>query len=150
MSTSKNIAGGDRSSLSTTLKAMLTKHEKLIKYFVIGGSASALDVILFLVIHNVLGASPLVAQSISVPTSVIYSFVINARHNFRTNDYMWLRLFSFSVVAFVGYLLGLFIIEASIRFGLDANIGKLVSLPFVFVTQFVLNSKITFMKVKPS
>jgi putative flippase GtrA len=128
------------------------KHEHLIKYLMIGGMASAVDVGLFLILFNVIGTTEMVAQFIAVPTSVLFSFIVNARHNFKSNDYMWLRLFSFIVVCTVGMYLGLFIIKFIADLGIGAsltdpeNVGKFVSLPFVFVFQFLLNSKITFRK----
>lgn len=131
------------------LRDKLTQHQQILKYFVIGASASALDVVLFFIVHNGFHASALVAQSISVPTSVIYSFSINARHNFHTNDHMSLRLFSFCIVALIGYLAGYAIIAAGLAFALDANIGKILSLPVVFVIQYFLNSRVTFYKTRP-
>ena len=44
------------------------KHEHLIKYFLIGGTASAIDVALFLILFNIVGTSEYVAQWIAVPT----------------------------------------------------------------------------------
>lgn len=119
-------------------------HQQLIKYLLIGVSASAIDVILFLVLFNLVGTSTLVAHSVSVPTAVLFSFVVNARHNFKTTDHMALRLFSFVVVCTVGYAAGYAVIVAVANVGLSENIGKIVSLPVVFVIQYILNSRITF------
>ncbi len=65
---------------------------------------------------------------------------------------MLLRLASFVAVCTAGAYLGLLIIKWVADLGLGAaftdpeNVGKFVSLPFVFVFQFLLNSKITFRK----
>lgn len=133
-------------SLVSRALVLAERHRTLIKYGIIGATASALDVILFMILFNLVGTSALVAHSISVPTSVIFSFTLNARHNFYTTDHIPLRLFSFAVAAFIGYLLGYGVILGAARFGLDENIGKLLSLPPVFVTQYLLNSRITFYK----
>lgn len=125
----------------------LKKHEHLIKYLLIGGSASALDVIIFMVLYNVVGTTELLAHSVSVPTAVLYSFVINARHNFKTNDHWHLRMALFILACTIGYAVGYLIIEGAVMVGLGANIGKIISLPFVFVTQYVLNSRITFREI---
>jgi dolichol-phosphate mannosyltransferase len=124
----------------------LGKHRHLIKYLAIGATASAIDVILFMVIYNLMNQPALVAHSISVPVSVIFSFVVNARHNFRTADHMVLRLLSFVVVCTIGYMSGFGVIELARQQGLDSNIGKIISLPVVFAIQYVLNSRITFHK----
>ncbi|CUH42779.1 GtrA family protein [Ruegeria atlantica] len=126
--------------------ALMKRHETLVKYFVIGCTASAIDVLLFLILYNVVGTSALVAHSISVPTSVLFSFFVNTRHNFKTNDYLALRLASFVIVCGIGYVAGYGVIYAAQAMGLDANAGKILSLPFVFVVQYILNSRITFRK----
>lgn len=128
--------------------ALLRNHETLVKYFVIGCVASAIDVLLFLVLYNLAGTSALLAHSISVPTSVLFSFFVNTRHNFKTTDYVALRLISFITVCAVGYGTGYAIIYGAQVVGLDANIGKILSLPVVFVVQYLLNSRITFRKTK--
>ena len=132
---------------SEALQESSRQHEKLLKYFFIGGAASAIDVCLFLLLFNGVGTTALFAHSISVPISVLFSFVINARHNFHANDYMILRLISFVAVCTVGYLAGYVVIVATVAIGYNANIGKILSLPNVFVIQYLLNSRITFRKV---
>lgn len=128
----------------------LGKHRHLIKYLIIGATASAIDVILFMVIFNLMNQPALVAHSISVPVSVIFSFVVNARHNFKTVDHIVLRLLSFVVVCTIGYLSGFGVIELARQQGLDSNIGKIISLPVVFAIQYVLNARITFHKASRS
>lgn len=135
---------GRHRALPATLSEAYRRHETLVKYFLIGGTASALDVALFLVLFNLVGLSPLMAHSISVPSSVLFSFVTNARHNFRTNDYMALRLVSFALVCTLGYFAGYGVIATAAAAGLGENAGKIASLPVVFVIQYLLNSRITF------
>lgn len=124
----------------------LPRSRHLFRYLLIGGMASAIDVLLFMALFNIAGTSTLVAHSVSVPTSVLVSFFMNARHNFHTDDHMALRLLSFVVVCGLGYLAGFGVIDAATKLGLGANAGKIVSLPVVFAIQFVLNSRITFRK----
>jgi len=131
-----------------SLKEKLRQHEQALKYLFIGGTASAIDVALFMILFNFAGLTEWQSHSISVPTSVLFSFVINARHNFKISDHMWLRLFSFGVVCLIGFLAGYGVIEAGRSFGVNPNIGKIASLPVVFVIQFLLNSRITFRKAK--
>lgn len=133
-------------ALDSAVSSRSTRHHHLIKYFLIGGTASAIDVMLFMLLFNIIGTGALVAHSISVPTSVMFSFVVNVRHNFKTVDHTVLRLFSFVVVCTIGYLSGYGVIELCRQQGIDPTIGKLVSLPLVFVLQYVLNSRITFYK----
>lgn len=139
-------ANSSQASGMTRLSALARQHQTLIKYFIIGATASAIDVVLFLVLFNLVGTTALVAHSISVPTSVLFSFVVNARHNFKTTDHTALRLLSFVIVCTIGYAAGFGVIELVRAQGFGANLGKIASLPVVFVLQYVLNSRITFAK----
>ena len=137
------------SALIKSLGARAKRHEHLIKYFVIGVSASAIDVGIFLLLFNVVETSALVAHSVSVPAGVLFSFTTNARHNFKTNDYWALRMALFCLVCTIGYAVGYMVIQATVTAGFSANIGKILSLPLVFATQYLLNSRITFRKMSP-
>lgn len=142
----------DPQSLSLVGKAqqLLRTHRKLVKYFLIGSTASLIDLVLFFVLYNFAHASELVAHSISVPSAVVFSFLVNARHNFKTADHTTLRFLSFCIVCTIGYAVGYSVILATQSVlesqALAANVGKILSLPIVFVVQFILNSRITFRK----
>jgi putative flippase GtrA len=144
--TELNAASEAGNSVSVRAAALYARHQTLIKYFVIGATASAIDVLLFLLLYNVVHTTALVAHSISVPTSVLFSFVVNARHNFKTTDHTALRLVSFVIVCTIGYAAGFGVIELCRSFGMSANVGKILSLPVVFALQYILNSRITFYK----
>ena len=141
--------------VSGGFSAFFEKYRHPIKYLIIGASASAIDVILFFVLYNYVGTSEWVAHSISVPIAVIYSFTINARHNFKTEDYMWLRLASFVLVCTIGFIVGLGVIygaksvlvTAGFAEAMSANLGKIASLPVVFIIQYLLNSRITYRRL---
>lgn len=124
--------------------AFILRYEHFFKYLLIGASASAIDVLLFSLLFNVLETSVVLAHSVSVPTAVLFSFFTNARHNFRRMDRLPMRLVSFSIVCAIGYALGLGVIVLAMAMGIDANLAKLLSLPIVFVTQYLLNSRVTF------
>ncbi len=114
-------------------------------YALIGGVASAIDVGLFVLLYELAGAPALVAHSISIPVSALYSFGCNAWFNFGTTDRLARRAASFAVVVALGYLLGAAVIAATqalTPFG--GTVGKLLSLPLVFAFQFYLNSRISF------
>ncbi len=139
-------------SLFERIRALTEGREQLIKYFLIGATASAIDLILYFIIYNGFHTTELFAQSISVPTAIVFSFVVNARHNFKTSDYAWLRFLSFCIVCFIGYAAGLAVIlgvqSLFENAMLGGNIGKVVSLPVVFIIQYLLNSKVTFREIK--
>ena len=118
---------------------------KFVAYLFIGGFAVSIDVGAFLFLHELIGIKALISHSVSVPTSAIFSFLANAYLNFKKTDFLFYRFGSFAIVIGMGYLLGvliIFIIDNVLQLG--GTIGKLVSLPFVVLLQFYLNSKITF------
>ncbi len=118
---------------------------KLVAYFLIGGVASVIDVGLFLLLHEVFEIRALVAHSISIPVSALYSFICNAFFNFRTVDKLFRRAASFAIVVGLGYLLGagvIAIVESQTSLG--GSVGKIISLPLVFAFQFYVNSRISF------
>ena len=118
---------------------------KFIAYLFIGGFAVSIDMGIFLFLHELIGIKPLICHSVSVPIAAIFSFSVNAYLNFKKSDFLFYRFVSFSIVVVIGYLLGvliIFIIDTVLQLG--GTIGKLVSLPFVVMVQFYLNSKITF------
>lgn len=162
---SQNTKPGNAGGLIDRAMTFYRENETLVKYALIGGTASAIDVILFFILFNFvfpdtvsfLGmemSKELASHSIAVPTSVIFSFVVNARHNFKTEDYGFLRFISFCIVCTIGYAAGYGVIVAVQQFFADpdlgGNIGKLASLPVVFIIQYVLNSKITFRPATPA
>ncbi|MEL6663748.1 MAG: GtrA family protein [Pseudomonadota bacterium] len=159
---SQDANTGQSTGLVDRAMGFYRDNEQLVKYALIGGTASAIDVILFFILFNFvfpdtvsfLGmemSKELASHSIAVPTSVVFSFVVNARHNFKTEDYGLLRFISFCIVCTIGYAAGYGVIVAVQQFFADpdlgGNIGKLASLPVVFIIQYVLNSKITFRPV---
>ncbi|WP_213268756.1 GtrA family protein [Hyphomonas sp.] len=148
--TSQNLHPAKSTGLITKLQALYAQHQQILKYLLIGGMASAIDLALFFILFNLVNTSELMAHSVSVPTAVVFSFVINARHNFKTTNHAWLRFFSFCVVCAIGYAVGYAIIISVQQVFTDAvvgaNIGKVLSLPAVFIVQYLLNSKITFRK----
>ncbi|MEM9739350.1 MAG: GtrA family protein [Pseudomonadota bacterium] len=162
---SQDANQGNASGIVEKAMAFYRDNETLVKYALIGGTASAIDVILFFVLFNFvfpdtvsfLGlemSKELASHSIAVPTSVMFSFVVNARHNFKTEDHGFLRFISFCIVCTIGYAAGFGVIvavqQAFADPDLGGNFGKLASLPVVFIIQYVLNSKITFRPATPA
>ena len=114
-------------------------------YLLIGGTASAIDVGVFIYLYEIVGISAIASHSVSIPLSAIFSFSLNAILNFKKTDKLLFRFASFSMVVLIGYLLGVAIIWfVENLLGLNGTIGKILSLPFVFFLQFYLNSKISF------
>lgn len=117
----------------------------LILYFFIGVSASLVDVVGFFLLFNLYGVPAVVATAVSVSFATIYSFVLNAKFNFKVNDRLGMRLVLFSLVSGTGLLLSAFALYvAHDTYGINGNIVKIASLPVIFVVQFLLNKHISF------
>lgn len=131
--------------LGSRIVDLYREHRNLANYALIGGSAVVVDLGLFILLHDVGGAGVVAAQSISVGVAVVWSFLLNAFFNFGTTDRLLARFLSFSAVSFIGYLVGLAIIVIAVEgFGIAGTIGKVLSMPVVFVTQYLLNSRFSF------
>ena len=118
---------------------------KMLAYLFIGGIAASIDLGTFVFLYELVGLTAVISHSVSVPISAIFSFLCNAFFNFRKTDLLLFRSISFLIVVVLGYLLGVaIIIFVGDILQLDGTIGKLVSLPFVFLFQFYLNSKVSF------
>jgi len=119
--------------------------KRFANYLLIGGVAAAIDIGLFLYLHEIIGITAITSHSVSVPLSALYSFLCNALFNFKKTDRLLSRAVAFSVVVFLGYLLGatfVFVFENWLH--LCGSAGKFVSIPFVVVLQFLLNTHISF------
>ena len=118
---------------------------KMLAYLFIGGISASIDLGTFVFLYELVGLTAVISHSVSVPISAIFSFLCNAFFNFRKTDLLLFRSISFLTVVVLGYLLGVaIIIFVGDILQLDGTIGKLVSLPFVFLFQFYLNSKVSF------
>ena len=129
--------------LSNLLKYFV--ESKILAYLFIGGIAATIDLGIFVFMYEQVGLTAVISHSISVPISATFSFLCNAFFNFRKTDLLLFRSISFLTVIGLGYLLGIaIIIFVGDILQLGGTIGKLVSLPFVFLFQFYSNSKISF------
>lgn len=127
------------------IKKLLQKYREILLYGVIGGSAALLDVGVFYLLYNFVDFSPTLATMTSVFAATIYSFTLNAFHNFRTKDRMAYRVVMFFSVSLLGLGLSALIVDylTGVRM-IDGNLAKIVSLPPIVLIQYLLNSRITF------
>lgn len=135
-------------------KKMIKKYRQVLMYGVIGGSAALLDVVAFYVLYTHLNFDPTLATVVSVGMATIYSFILNAFHNFRVKDMLAARMGLFLGVSFLGLALSALIIhQLTSGHDMNGNIAKIISLPPIVLIQYLLNANITFKKFnkkKPS
>lgn len=132
------------------LRGLLARYRQFLVYAMIGGGAVVLDVGLFWLLAEPLGAPALAANAVSVGVAVVYSFLANSFFNFKVWNRLFLRFLSFSVVSFLGFLASsLMLIVMSGVLGMDEVLVKLLSLPVVLLLQFSLNTRVTFAVAPP-
>ena len=120
-------------------------NKNFVLYSLIGFSAALIDVVLFYLCYEVLFFQLMASNAFSVTSAALFSFFCNAYFNFKKSDFLLLRLLSFMIVVLVGYWLGLAIIYLGVeQTPLSASQSKILSFPFVFYSQFFLNSKFSF------
>lgn len=139
----------DRSSgLYGTLRDVMKRHRSLLLYGCIGGGAVLIDVGLFWLIDQTTAMNVALNNALSIFVAMVYSFLMNARFNFKTTDNLLPRFISFSGVTSVGFLISTVLIWLLIAVHVPSTIAKVLTLPAVFITQFLLNSRLTFRSAK--
>jgi putative flippase GtrA len=132
-------------SFVSLIRQGFAAHRTLILYFFIGVSASLIDVVGFFAFHTLLGIISTLATTYSVVLATIYAFILNAHFNFKQTDRFLFRFLSYSFVSGVGLgISALMLWFFNMRMGFDGNLIKILSLPIVFVVQYLLNKKVTF------
>lgn len=127
-----------------------TYFKEMFIYGLIGGGAVLIDLGLFWMFML---AGPddstyyiYIANIIAISIAVVYSFTLNSIFNFKTRDNLWKRFISFCLVSFIGILISTAILAVASLLGVPPNPAKIISLPFIFITQYTLNRLITFRK----
>ncbi|QQR52413.1 GtrA family protein [bacterium] len=118
--------------------------KRLAWYAVIGGGAVVIDVTLFWLLGSIVGLPIVLANALSIGLAMLYSFALNARYNFQTSNRLIQRFASFAGVSGAGYVLSTAILAGLVASGVNQTWAKIGTLPFVFVLQFYLNSRLTF------
>ena len=134
-----------KAKLTKAAKAEFAKRKRFIIYLFIGGGAVVLDLAVFTAFTELLNQDIFLSNSLSISVAAIYSFLANMFFNFQVSGKILRRFASFMLVTFCGYLISLAILWLLADvLGVHALIAKIVTLPFVVVTQYVLNSRLTF------
>ncbi|MDQ0908097.1 putative flippase GtrA [Streptomyces canus] len=118
---------------------------QLLRYTLIGGSGVAVDLVVFLLLHNLTGMNEQFANALSTTLGIVNNFALNARFTFERRDRLVVRFLRFYAVGLTGIALtNLLFLAFTDGLGIDANLVKAGSLPLVLALQFVLNRKWSF------
>lgn len=127
------------------LKYLLQKHRTLLLYGAIGLTGALIDLLFFLFFHYVLRISPSLASFLSVSIGILNNFIINSRYNFNVSDKLIRRFLNFYLIGLGGAIASSLIIFILYNgLGIDATIAKIITIPPVVLTQYILNKKLSF------
>ncbi len=128
------------------MKRLLKRHKTFITYFIIGTIATVVDIILLYILSDLLSINVIVSNAISVFCSILLSFYLNARFNFKKTDKLFLKFLSFFGVFLVsgiiiGSLVFAYLYETA---GLYKFFAKIISVMVAGTIQFLFNNYVTF------
>ena len=133
------------------MKEIFSRNRQFVLYCVIGASGVTLDFLLYSLLVKTAALNYQAANAVSYASGTLLSFFLNAHFNFRTRNWVTLRLFSFCTVALLGWVVSagtLYVLVA--RLGLDKYLSKLGTLVVVVMLQYNLNRLISFRKSPPA
>jgi putative flippase GtrA len=133
------------------VKELFSRNRRFVLYCVIGASGAALDFSIYSLLVKSAALNYQPANAAGYASGTLLSFFLNAHFNFKTRDWLALRLFSFCTVALLGYAASagtLYLLVA--RLGLDKYLSKLVTLAVVVALQYNLNRLVSFRKSPPA
>ncbi len=126
-------------------QSLITRGKEFIKYCFIGGISASLDFVLFIILFKSLGLHYQVANAVSVCAGITNSFFCNAFFNFKVTDRLLQRYTSFFAIGMIGLLISALLLFLFVEgFGLAMVPSKAVSIVIVAITQYLLNSAISF------
>ena len=134
-------------SVTIFVKELFSRNRQFILYCVIGASGVTLDFCIYSLLLKTAALNYQAANAVGYASGTLLSFFLNAHFNFKTRDWLALRLFSFCTVALLGYAASagtLYLLVA--RLGLDKYLSKLVTLAVVVALQYNLNRLVSFRK----
>jgi putative flippase GtrA len=126
------------------ISALISKNKQLITYAFFGGFGVLSDVSLYsaLVLLNV---NYQIANTAGYFTGTMISFFLNRSYTFKVKDKIFIRMFKFFSVAFVGYISSVALLYILIDvMHMNEIAAKFLTLFFVLLIQYTLNKKITF------
>ena len=127
--------------------AVVNKGKEFIKYCLIGAMSASLDFGLFVVLNN-FGLHYQAANAVSVCAGITNSFFLNAFFNFRITDRLLQRYAAFFAVGLLGLLISAALLFLFVEMlGIAMVSAKAVTIVLVAITQYVLNSTLTFKRI---
>ena len=117
---------------------------QIIKFIMVGGSATILDWLLYYVLYNYLNVSPLIANVLSYSISTIYNYFMSVKCVFNVNDkYSKKKAFTiFIILSLIGLLLSELLIYIMIdKLNMNKMLSKIISTILVMIFNFITKKR---------
>lgn len=124
----------------------IEKHNliQLAKYLMLGGVGASVDSIAFLFL-NLLGISPLKANTVSTLLGIGISYGLNSKYTFNQSQYSRSAATKFFTVGLVGLVFSNLLLWLLLeKIETEPLLAKFITLPAVAIFQFTLNKIWTF------
>jgi putative flippase GtrA len=137
----------DINPIKQIILTLYSKFRNLILYGIIGILSASIDFLVFYMLVTILEIFYLIANIFSVTMGITISFILNRNYNFKVKDNIFKRFLVFILVGFFGLLLSSILLYFFVDIlAFDKVISKILSILFVVLIQFLLNTFITFKK----
>jgi putative flippase GtrA len=137
--------------MKNILTALFHGNRQLLLYCLIGTSGATLDFLIYSAIVKWGGGHYQIANAIGYASGTALSFTLNARFNFKTSDWLMLRLMSFFGVAALGWATSAGILQLTVGWlGWNKYLAKLMTTFVTVLLQYNLNRLVSFRKASRS
>jgi putative flippase GtrA len=137
--------------MRTLLTDLLRNNRRLVLYCLIGSTGATLDFLIYSSLVRWAGVHVQAANAVGYAAGTTLSFTLNALFNFKTRDWLPLRLISFFGVAFLGWAASASVLYVTIeQFGWNKYVAKMATMVVAVLLQYNLNRLISFRSSKPA
>ena len=133
--------------MKNKLAALYYGKRQFFLYCLIGASGATLDFLVYSAIVKWGGGHYQIANAIGYACGTALSFILNSRFNFKTNDWLLLRLACFFGVATLGWSASASLLQITVgSFGWNKYLAKLMTIFVTVLLQYNLNRLLSFRK----
>jgi putative flippase GtrA len=134
--------------MKNLLTALFHCNRQFLLYCLIGASGATLDFLVYSAVVKWGGGHYQIANAIGYASGTALSFILNSRFNFKTSDWVLLRLVSFFGVATLGWAASASLLQIMVgSFGWNKYLAKLMTIFVTVLLQYNLNRLLSFRKL---
>jgi putative flippase GtrA len=131
------------------VKQIFSRNQRFLLYCLIGATGASFDFLVYSGLLKTFAIPIQIANAAGYFCGTILSFILNARFNFKTRDFVALRFVSFCGVGFIGWASSAAFLYLLVnRFGFDKYLSKLMTIVVVVLVQYNLNRLLSFRKAE--